>query len=360
MMTEARRRRETRRVLAPVGETVASGDVPSFSIVIAAYQVADVIAESIESALAQTVPPLEIVVCDDGSTDELETALAPYRGRIVLLRKENGGEASAKNAAARAASGEFVAILDADDVYFAERLEALGELSAARPDLDILTTDAFLELDGVRRRRVYEGDWTFEVGDQRRAILQRNFIFGLAAVRRKRLLDAGGFDETIRWTTDWDCWARLILGGARAGAVDEPLAIYRLRESSLSADRARLVDGRVRTLEKAASHPSLTPSERVVVASSIARERRELALLELRQALVQGAADARPRAVGVARGPAFPLRTRLKAALAVAAPRLSGRLLRRRFEGRWTAASGIDVSREPEAAAPRARERARP
>jgi hypothetical protein len=359
MMPEARRRRETRHVLAPVAATVASGDVPSFSIIIAAYQVADVIAESIESALAQTAPPHEIVVCDDGSTDELEAAVAPYRGRIVLVRKENGGEASAKNAAARVASGEFVAILDADDVYFAGRLEALGELSAARPDLDILTTDAFLELDGVRMRRVYEGDWTFEVEDQRRAILQRNFVFGLAAVRRERLLEAGGFDEGIRWTTDWDCWARLILGGARAGAVDEPLAIYRLRESSLSADRARLVDGRVRTLEKAASHPSLTASERLVVATSIARERRELALLELRQALVQGASDARRRAVEVARGPGFPLRTRLKAALAAAAPRRSGRLLRRRLEGRWTAASGIDVSRAQAAAAPSARARAR-
>jgi hypothetical protein len=349
------------RFLAPEApREIASTEPPTFSIIIAAYQVADVIAESIESALAQTVRPLEIVVCNDGSTDELEAAVAPYRGRIVLLHKENGGEASAKNAAARVASGEFVAILDADDVYFRERLEALGELSAARPDLDILTTDAFLELDGVRRRRVYEGAWSFEIADQRRAILQRNFVFGLAAVRRRRLLDAGGFDETIRWTTDWDCWARLILGGARAGAVDEPLAIYRLRESSLSADRARLVDGRVRTLEKAASHPSLTPAERVVVAASIARERRELQLLELRQALVQGAADARRRAVEVARGPAFPIRTRLKAAFAVAAPRLSGRLLRRRFEGRWTAASGIEVLRAPEAAAPSARERARP
>src|SRR5206468_2811881 len=81
-------------------------------------------------------------------------------------------------------TSDFVAILDADDVYFPERLEALGELAAARPDLDILTSDAYLELNGRRIRRCYEGGWTFEVEDQRRAILERNFIFGLAAVRR--------------------------------------------------------------------------------------------------------------------------------------------------------------------------------
>jgi len=354
------RRDEMRDLLAPPAETVASGNIPSFSIVIAAYQVADVIGAALESAFAQTAPPLEVVVCDDGSTDDLEAAVTPYRDRIVFLRKENGGEASAKNAAARAASGDFVAILDADDVYFPERLEALGELAAARPDLDILTTDAFLELDGVRRRRVYEGGWTFEVEDQRRAILQRNFVFGHAAVRRARLLEVGGFDEAIRWTTDWDCWARLILGGSAAGAVDEPLALYRLRESSLSADRAKLVAGRVQTLSKASLHPNLSEAERAVVAASLATERRELALLELRRAVAEGADDARRRAFAVARDAGHPRATRLKAALAAASPRVSRRLLRRRLQGRWTAASGIEVERAPGASAPSERGPTRP
>ena len=339
---------------------VALGPTPTFSVVVAAYQAAATIGEALDSVLSQTAPAHEIVVCDDGSTDGLDAALAPYRERIVLVRKENGGEASAKNAAARAASGDFVAILDADDVYFPERLEALGELAATRPDLDILTTDAYLELDGVRRRRVYEGGWTFEVEDQRRAILQRNFVFGHAAVRRARLLEVGGFDEAIRWTTDWDCWARMILGGSAAGAVAEPLALYRLRESSLSADRARLVGGRVQTLTKASLHPSLSEAERRVVAASLSTERRELALLELRRAVADGAADARRRAFAVARDAGHPRATRLKAAFAAASPRLSGRLLRRRLEGRWTAASGIEVERGTEATAPSGRGRARP
>ena len=323
---------------------MAPGAPPSFSIVIAAYQVAPLIGRALDSALAQTLPPVEVVVCDDGSTDDLAAALAPYRDRIVVVRHHtNRGEGAAKNAAVQAASGDFVAILDADDAYFPDRLEALAELSAARPDLDILTTDAYLELDGRRVRRCYEGGWTFDVRDQRRAILERNFIFGLAAVRRTAMLRVGGFDERIRWTTDWDLWVRLILAGSRAGAVDRPLAVYRLRPSSLSAHRSRLLAGRLQTLEKAAAHPDLDASEREAVGRTIAARRQELVTLALREALVARAPDRRRRALDVVRAGGVPPRTRLKAVAAAAVPGVVGRLLERREGGAWTAAGGTKV-----------------
>jgi GT2 family glycosyltransferase len=330
-----------RPFLAPIDSSVVPAAPPTFSVVIAAYQAATTIGDAIESALRQTSPPLEIVICDDGSTDDLDSALARYRDEIVLVRNEsNRGEASAKNAAVRAASGQFVALLDADDVYFPDRLEALGELAAARPDLDILTSDAYLELDGTRLRRCYTEAWTFEVGDQRRAILERNFILGLAAVRRSRVLSVGGFDEEIRWTTDWDLWARLILDGSRAGAVAEPLALYRLGAASLSADRRRLIAGRLQTLQKAARHPTLNGAERQTVAAAIAREQRELALIELKHALVRGAHRRRRHAFRLLCTRGLPVRTRLKAGAALVAPGVVGRLLERREAGVWIAAGG--------------------
>jgi Glycosyl transferase family 2 len=300
---------------------------PSFSVLIAAYNAAGFVGEAVASALAQTRPPLEVIVCDDGSTDELAAVLDAFRERIVLLRQENGGEASAKNAAARAASGDFLAILDADDVYLPERLEAFGELAAARPDLDVLTTDAVLELGGTPVRRCYTDELPFEVDDQRAAILERNFVFGLAAVRRERFLAAGGFDESLRHATDWDLWARLLLEGSRVGAVMEPLARYRLREGSLSSARPSLLAGRIRVLEKAAAHPSLTGAEREIAARSIALERRRLALAEARAALAGELPSPRRRSLAVALGPGHEIRTRVKALGAAVAPRSAGRRL---------------------------------
>ena len=175
----------------PAGH-VEPAATPSFSVIIAAYEAAETVGEAIESALSQTLPPLEVVVCDDGSTDDIAGAVAPYARDIVFLRQENGGEASAKNAAARAASGEYVVVLDADDLYLPGRLEALAELARARPDLDILTTDALIEVDGAVIRRCYTGSFRFEADDQRRAILRENFVFGHVAVRRERLPRRGG------------------------------------------------------------------------------------------------------------------------------------------------------------------------
>jgi GT2 family glycosyltransferase len=300
---------------------------PSLSVVIAAYQSAKTIREAVESALEQTLPPHEVIVCDDGSTDGTERVLDPYRDRIVYVRKENGGEASAKNVAARAASGEFVVILDADDVFLPERLEALAELARVRPDLDILTTDAYLEIDGEVIERCYSGGMRFISKDQRCGILASNFVFGLAAVRRERLLAVGGFDEAIRWTTDWDCWIRMILDGSRVGLVDEPLARYRLHAASLSSQREHLIAGRLETLGKAVRRNDLSSEERQVVRRAIAGNRRMLALARARSALLEKRPEARRLSLAVAAGPGVGLRTRLKALFAATAPVAAGRRL---------------------------------
>ena len=335
-----------RRLLAPpTTKEIEPAPPPTFSVIVAAYQVADVVGDALESVRRQTHPPLEVIVCDDGSTDDLGDALAPYRNEIVLLQKENGGEASAKNAAAKVAKGDFVAILDADDVYLPENLEALSDLAQTRPDLDILTTDALIVANGVPVRQVYDDSWHFEVNDQRIAILQRNLIFGLAAVRRQRLLDHGGFDESIRWTTDWDLWLRMILSGAAAGCVEESLAEYRLRETSLTAQRKNLLLGKLKTLEKARENPALRENERPVLEASLRSYRRELAVLELQADVAAGSAGTSRRAFSLLRARGMSTRLRLELAGIAAVPRLARRVLRRRAETTWTGGGGTRVSR---------------
>jgi glycosyltransferase involved in cell wall biosynthesis len=264
----------------------------------------------------------------------------------VLVRKLHGGEASAKNTAAEAASGDFLLILDADDVYLPRRLEALGELARLRPDLDVLTTDAYLVVGERRVRRVYDRGGEFETADQTRAILQRNFVFGLAAVRRQRFHEHGGFDEAIRWTTDWDLWLRMILDGSKVGAVAEPLALYRLRESSLTARRRELALGKIMTLEKAARNPLLRPADRAVLAASFRFYERQLAALDLDGAVLAADRALRRRALDVLLSRHIPRSARKTAALTLAWPGLARRFLRRRAETTWVGAGGIRVKRE--------------
>jgi glycosyltransferase involved in cell wall biosynthesis len=303
---------------------------PDFSVVIAAFQAGETVAEAVESALAQTYPAREVIVCDDGSTDETQRMLEQFEDRIVVLRQGNAGEAAAKNAAIRAAHAEYVAILDADDLFLPRRLEALAGLAARDPDLDILTTDAVLEIDGRPQRRCYTDSWRFETDDQRRAILERNFVFGLVAVRRSRLLEIGGFDESIRYAADWDCWLRLILAGSRVGLVPLPLARYRLHPKSLSANRTALLDGRAMVLERAAARRELTPSERRAVESRAAAYRQQAKLAQVFEALITGAPQARSLALDLARASGLACSTRLRAAVAAAVPGACRAVLRYR------------------------------
>jgi glycosyltransferase involved in cell wall biosynthesis len=318
------------RFLAPAPERpILPVPSPRFSVIIPAYQAASFVGDAVESALAQTVPPYEVIVCDDGSTDELTEALRPYSGRITLLRKEHGGAASARNVAARSASSDFVAFLDADNVFLPEHLEAVGELAAERPDLDILTTDAYLELDGRVYGRYYRGKARFIVEDQRRGIIHQHFIFGNAAMRREALLAVGGYDETVL-AEDTDLFLRMILGGSRVGLVDEPLCVYRIRGGTLSSSLPRSLRSGVVVLERASRHPSLTPDELAYLQRELADKRREAELAEAEEALRGFAPNPRRRALRIAFGPrGYGFTARAKALAAALAPRAARRYLER-------------------------------
>ena len=306
---------------------------PSFSVVIAAWNAADLIGEALESALAQTLAPLEVVVCDDDSEDDIAGAVRPFGDRVTLVRIPHGGEGAAKNAAAERATADFVAILDADDVYLPGRLEALAELARARPELDVLTTNSCLELEGRTIGTYYPVVASFPTVEPQAAGIIENSsgIFGAAAVRRTRYLAAGGFAVDMRVAADWELWMRLALAGSQFGLVDEPLHRYRLQPGSLTDDKAAEWRGCVDALERV--RPLATaagPEIRASFERSL-HHHRELAMLaEAERSLLTGSADARARARAVAFGPGFSPQTRAKALVAAAAPRVAARLLARR------------------------------
>jgi glycosyltransferase involved in cell wall biosynthesis len=324
--------------------------VPTFSVIIAAYRAAGFVAGAIESALEQSVPPLEVIICDDGSGDDIEEALEPYGERITLLRQEHRrGQSAAQNTALRAASGDFISFLDHDDAYLPERIEAVGELSSARPDLDILATNCLLEVDG---RVIGDAPWRFEVGDQRRALLWSNFIPPNVAVRRTRLIEVGGFDEALVGTGDWDCWLRLVFSGSLVGQVDRPLSRYRVHEEALSTNKLLMTRAAVKTLEKVARTLEMSSAERSVLARSLAHRRRLANVEDAREALRRGRQDARRRSLAIAAGRGYGIPTRVKAALAAAAPRAVRRVLLARERKRWVGAAEVVVPRRLDARGP--------
>jgi glycosyltransferase involved in cell wall biosynthesis len=298
---------------------------PSFAVVIPAYEAAATIGEAIESLRAQTAPPAEIVVCDDGSEDGLEHALEPFRDQIRLIRGEHRGVAAARNALLQEATADFVVPLDADDVYAPTRLQRLGELAVQRPELDILATDAVFVSAGRPSGRFSEGT-PFAVEGQAEAILDRCFVI-CPAMRRERLLEIDGYDERLRTAEDWDVYLRLILGGSIAGLVDQPLLEYRLGSESLTAGRVQTLGERAYMLEKAAALPGLPPTLRELAARKASLQRGRALEEAAREAVAAQAPDTRRRLLAVAGSSAVAPRARLGALVGAAAPRMTRRLI---------------------------------
>jgi glycosyltransferase involved in cell wall biosynthesis len=302
------------------------GDPPRFSIVIATYQAADTVARSVESALAQTYPPHEVIVVDDGSTDHPEESLRPFADRITLVRKENGGGASALNAGMATASGDFLAILDADDAYDPRRLEVLADLARERPDLDLITTDARFVVDDAEGG-TFATYTPFVTEGQRTAIFESCFVGGWPAIRLSRLQEIGGFDEELRTGYDWDCWARFLLDGSQAGMAIDPYYRYYLHAGSLTTSRAASLWDRATLLEKALRNPDLRAEERPSLKSAIRMHRSRATVAEVQDAIY--GSGPRHQLVRRAFAPRIRPRARLTALLAAAAPPLARRLVLR-------------------------------
>jgi len=297
---------------------------PTFSIVIPAYQAAATIAAAVRSALDQALPALEVIVVDDGSTDDLAGALAPFEDRIEVMRKPNGGAASARNLGAEISRGEFMAVLDADDRFHPRRIEALSRLASLRPDLDLITTDARFVVDGEAVGS-FLAENPFETGDQRRAIVESCFVGGWPAARASRLREVGGFDEALRVSHDWDCWLRMILAGSRAGLVALSYYDYVLAPGGLTSSRVRSLWERVRMLEKAEANPALRTEERPLLRRELRRRRSDAVREETRAQLASGVSRRRLARLAMIAGAAP--RARAGAALAGAAPSLARRLV---------------------------------
>jgi hypothetical protein len=304
------------RFLAPnCPDVVPASATPTLSVVITAHNVAEHLPETLRSVFAQTRPADEVIVCDDGSSDDVATALAPWGDAVRLLRRRHGGEGAAKNTALQAAGGEVIVNLDGDDAMHPRRLEAIAWVLRERPDIDILTSE-FDQFGPAADDTPFRLADRFPLVDQRLAILRWNFL-PAPAIRRLPLVDSGGYAEDLGYGPDWECYARMLLRGATAGLLTEPLYRYRRWRGQQTADRRRVLAGRVQVLESIRRVDGLRPDERATVDDAIAGARLGLCRWELHHGHVS-----RGEAARLATSAALPGRGRAWAAGAALAPGL--------------------------------------
>jgi glycosyltransferase involved in cell wall biosynthesis len=249
--------------------SVETNPAPKVSVIIPSYKTADLIAACLDSVFAQTYTDFETIVVNDGSPDtpELERVLAPYLEGIVYLKQENKRAAAARNHAIRRARGEFVAFLDSDDTWYPAHLAAQMKLLADDPQLDLVYANALLVGDPAKERPFMalctsQGPATFAA-----LITERCEIPISTVVARKRtLIDAGGFDETLARCDDYDLWVRVAATGAKIGYSRELEArLFIGRPGSLGVSRARMAEAYWTILEKCKRTLPLNAADRAVV-----------------------------------------------------------------------------------------------
>ena len=230
----------------------------TISIVVPTYNSGALLKQTLDSALAQTVAPIEIIVVDDGSTDSTpDWVRAHYGDRIVVIEQRNGGVARARNTGWRAARGEWIAFLDHDDVWYPDKLERLS--SAVTPECGVVYSrwrevdksgEPLPELSQATRQNWWKGrsgdvfGWVFS---WRCPIVSMS----VPIVRRELLKRIGGFDPRCVPCDDWDLWIRLARA-CKFAFLDEVTVDYRCYPTQQSRGASKVLGAARRVIGK---HP---------------------------------------------------------------------------------------------------------
>lgn len=210
--------------------------MPRVSIIIPTYNNAQFLPATLESVFQQTFQDYEIIVIDDGSTDNTREVLTPYLHRIHYLYQENQERSAARNYGISFAQGEFIAFLDSDDLWFPHKLERQVTVMDEHPEVVLVFSQARY-VDSQGNPTAFCGEWVdgkpakdVEVRSFFEDFVQGNVVYGggsTALVRREVLHQAGLFDTQITHGEDWDLWWRISAKGVFA-YIPEPLTYYRV------------------------------------------------------------------------------------------------------------------------------------
>ena len=262
-------------------QKIPSATVPTVSVIIPAYNAAKFIGESLNSVFGQTFTSFEVIVINDGSldTEDLERELKRYPEGLRYIKHENRGAAAARNTGLRAAGGEFVAFLDADDTWLPSFLEKQIAL-LKRTNADLVYADALLTGESPLAGRTFmnmhpsHGDVT----PHNLLALKVTVLTSTVLARKAAILDVDLFDETLRRGQDFDLWLRMTKRGSRFAYQREVLAHHRIVASGLSGDITSQLKRSIAVLEAIKSKELLTSSENAALQANMNRTLSMLAL----------------------------------------------------------------------------------
>ncbi len=227
--------------------------MPTVSVIIPTYNRADYVLETLASVFAQTYPDYEIIVVDDGSTDDTRAVLAPLAqsGTIRYVFQENQGESAARNHAIHLAEGEFLAFLDSDDLMLPAKLQKQASFLAAHPEMGLVHS-CFNRFNnrgedlGYRDTSHLTG-WVYP-----EILLDWSVLIppSTVMVRKEVLEDVGGFLAGMRWGPDLDLWRR-VTRKYPIGMIPESLTKMRFHAGSISSDKVAAVASFERYLQRA-------------------------------------------------------------------------------------------------------------
>ena len=208
----------------------------TISIIIPVFNQVSYLEESIESAYNQTLPPYEIIIVDDGSTDGSGEIADRYMFRdfpgvespVKVIHQVNKGLSSARNTGIMAATGDYILPLDGDDMLMPNAVARITQ-EIQKTNGDIIAS-SFKEFGLSNREVILQG---FTMDDLKVA----NRLGYFSAIRRSALLEVGGYNPKMKWGwEDWDLWFDLFKRGKSIAIIQDILVMYRVKEKSMIHD----------------------------------------------------------------------------------------------------------------------------
>lgn len=250
---------------------------PLATVVIATHNGEAFLEATLQSVMAQSVGPLQVLVCDDGSSDGTPEMLARWSGRLSVITQQNRGVSAARNAGAARARAPFIAFLDHDDLWEPQLMERQLAALAARPDCALAYADSWI-IDDSGARHGRRGQFLdYRAGNVHLDLLAGNFIPIETTVMPTAVFRAlGGFRSDLCFLEDYELFLRLSQRWPVTFSA-EPLARYRIHSSNLSLRREALLAEWVDLLDELQAQPDRASAERARISGERARRAGEVA-----------------------------------------------------------------------------------